>query len=1376
MADLTSTRRQDEIVIDENVVRHEEPQKDNQPRQVQKTTEEPCSSKYISNNDNVLDRSSINKSKKSSKNSRSTSKTERRKLEIEAERQIFEIEKKLILNKLALDKLTVNEDFEDIEESEITEVCNSVADDISFKVSTWLKSNPADETAIPDMERETGVGKIRELSQGYGARNEDTNLLSKFQTTDLSNDMENCIMRRHGMDRSLPNFDGNPADWLVFISEFNETSKLCHYSDSENLVRLRKCLKGEARESVKMLLISHLNVSEIIDTLENNYGRPQYIIKYMIEQVKSTPPIKDYKPESIVKFSNSVCNLVTAIKHLKNDVYLKNPLLLDEFVNFLTISLRRDWSLHAIRLKEPTLLDFSIWLKNLGKASGLLCTPNFKNDYCNPSKKSESVLLTDDRKKLIKDKCRCCGNIKHPLQKCQKFQEMNVDNRWLYVSKNKLCISCLKPNHHLNSCFLKKKCGTNNCQLKHTPLLHKDSEIGVEVNILQQNPETETIEPIQIHQQKYSQIILRTIPVEIEGPKGKKIIYALLDEGSTITLIDKDLATDIGLTGYTEPLCMQWTNNQHQTDNTSQKVSLKIKGTFSDAKSYILKDVRTIDNFILPSQSLDMKMVAEHWPYLKNLPINSFNDVRPKMLIGTDNYDLTMPRHYVENTRYDPKATLTKLGWVINGQIVRGKIETSFSFHVCERNLEDDMLHTLIQDTYKLHDDNLDSDIPLSRQDQYALTVMEITTRRISDRFETGLIWRNHNLVTPESKTVALNRLFCNERKMDKDLEFGKAYCEKIEDYLNKGYLKNVTNNDGNRDMSKLWYLPHFAVFNKPGKMQVVFDAAAKSHGISLNDMLFSGPDLLKPLIAILWTFRQYKIAFCGDIAEMFHQVQIREKDRAAQRILWRGYNRSEKPSVLEMQVMTFGATCSPSLAQYVKNKNASEFKTQFPEAYHAILNKHYVDDYLDSCDSESEAIKLIDNVILVHKKGGFLMRNWLSNSKNILLHLPEDMRSKNLKDFSSESTLPIEKILGVQWDPEKDEFKFKLNTGKISEKTLKLEEFPTKREVLKVVMSIFDPLGFLNNIIIKGRILLQNIWRENINWDEKISPNSFQRWKSWINELGTIKEITIPRCYSLNIPTASNIQLHSFSDASQQAYSAVVYLRISSQNGVEISFLSSKSKVCPLKEITIPRLELQASLLASKLVKRIKESLELRIDEEIYWTDSRIVLSWIQSDKNRLKQYVRNRVQKILESSNKTCWRWLPTKLNPADHATRDENPKHSEAKWLTGPAFLHQPFSQWPEGTLDANFDKSEMTKEMKMDKKEFVGAVTTIMKTLIPLPDCQRFSSWTKLVRTTAWVIRFLNHCRNKKTTTNKTLTVEECSNAELEWWRKIVFSIP
>ena len=245
-----------------------------------------------------------------------------------------------------------------------------------------------------------------------------------------------------------------------------------------------------------------------------------------------------------------------------------------------------------------------------------------------------------------------------------------------------------------------------------------------------------------------------------------------------------------------------------------------------------------------------------------------------------------------------------------------------------------------------------------SKEDQRAGEILNQTACRRGDHWETGLLWKSDNEVLPESKKVEEQRFRTLEKKMAKDPYFKRQYEKTIEEYCTKKYARILTAEEERLTTPRTWYLPHFAVTNpnKPGKIRLVWDAAAKSQGVSLNDKLLKGPDLYNSQTGILSIFRERPVAICGDMKEMFHQVLIREEDQGSQRFLGRGSQTGEMRT-LQMEVMIFGAVSPPYVAQEIKNRNAEEFKEAYPEASRAIKDRHYMDDHLDSMDTTEEAI-----------------------------------------------------------------------------------------------------------------------------------------------------------------------------------------------------------------------------------------------------------------------------------------------------------------------------------------------------------------------------------------------------------------------------------
>ncbi|CAG7822003.1 unnamed protein product, partial [Allacma fusca] len=233
--------------------------------------------------------------------------------------------------------------------------------------------------------------------------------------------------------------------------------------------------------------------------------------------------------------------------------------------------------------------------------------------------------------------------------------------------------------------------------------------------------------------------------------------------------------------------------------------------------------------------------------------------------------------------------------------------------------------------------------------------------------------------------------------------------------------------------------------------------------------------------------------------------------------------------------------------------------------------------------------------------------------------------------------------------------------------------------------MSIYDPLGLVVQFTIKGRILFQEAWLLKTGWDEPISEELFLKWKWWVGELVSITNVQVPRCYSSYLGETTSTQLHIMVDASSKAFSAVAYLRVETPDGIHVSLVLARARVAPLKPLTIPKLELQAAVMGSRLAQNIKKEIQVPINSTFLWSDSQTVISWIKSDTPSPRQFVSHRIGEILELTEVNDWRWIPSGENVADDATRC-NPEiqfSPESRWYTGPLFLQLPESHWPKET---------------------------------------------------------------------------------------------
>nr|XP_012153196.1 PREDICTED: uncharacterized protein LOC105664201 [Megachile rotundata] len=823
--------------------------------------------------------------------------------------------------------------------------------------------------------------------------------------------------------------------------------------------------------------------------------------------------------------------------------------------------------------------------------------------------------------------------------------------------------------------------------------------------------------------------------------------YALLDEGSTLTLVDTTVANRIGLTGRLASMKLRGVGGMMTVLANSKSVNFDIKGKHS-VDTYQIMGARTVRGLSLPAQTLRVDEMKKYH-HLNNLNIEGYSSVTPTILIGQDHWDLITSLEVREAGRQAPVASYTKLGWVIHGYASSSANNAVPSAalqleEVGERNydrIEDRNLSELVKHHFTIESLGVSERVRNNTLIVRADKILKETTRRVGGQWETGLLWKSDSIEFPNNKQYALSRLRSLERKMDKDPKFAERYCNEVQRFLDQGYASRVVSPKVNN--TRIWYLPHFGVINikKPEKLRVVFDAAAVYHGASLNDALLAGPDMFNSLLGSLLRFRQKRIAFTADIKEMFLQIKIRPEDRFAQHFLWRGMDRTIEPREYVMTSMIFGATSSPCSAQYVKNLNAQEFQSKYPEAAEAIIKYHYMDDYIDGADTVEEAIKLIEEVTEIHRNGGFDIRNWTCNNEVVMSKIPSEKRS-HIKVNLSFDEHPTERVLGIIWNPREDRLSFDVSLKRIPGEILTGERRPTKRQMLSVIMSVFDPYGFLSPFTIRSKILLQNCWRSAITWDEELKSAEYLEWRRWLQDLQLIEHLTIPRCYVQQDANVHETELHVFCDASEKAYAVVAYWRDVYENGkTAVTFILGKCRVAPLKPVSIPRLELQAAVLASRMARAVEQEHTRKVTKRVFWTDSCTVLSWLRSDYRTYKAYVSHRLGEIDDLTGQDEWQWVPSKENPADEATRNNGPLPSEkSRWIAGPDFLYkdEPFWHTPPATT-----ANECTQELR---SEFTGSSVEFER--LELPEIERFSSWFRLIRSTARLLVFKDCCLTKK----------------------------
>ena len=456
----------------------------------------------------------------------------------------------------------------------------------------------------------------------------------------------------------------------------------------------------------------------------------------------------------------------------------------------------------------------------------------------------------------------------------------------------------------------------------------------------------------------------------------------------------------------------------------------------------------------------------------------------------------------------------------------------------------------------------------------------------------------------------------------------------------------------------------------KPGKVRRVANASSVFQGQSLNSNLLKGPDLLSNLIGVILRFRENKLALSADIEQMFMQVKVAPEDRKFLRFLWNNDCRIE---TYEYTSHIFGATDSPCIASYALQKTARDNEEQFPDALKFVERNIYMDDLYVSTNLLEDAQKILQGMRKVLSKGGFNLTKWNSSS-------PEFLNSIEPKIWlHPDNALPqYQKVLGLPWNAALDCYVIE---SKLLQK-VQISGNVTQRVLLKLVASLFDPLGFIAPLTIRLRKVLQAAWNHGPKWDKLLLLDNIQDFSSLREEIPAFKDIAIPRNYFLD-KTISSIELHTFTDASEYALSAVSYMRIEySDRSISVKFLMGKARVAPIKRMTIPNLELQAAVYGAQLAQFIKEEQDIEYSDCVFWTDSTTVLYWLRTPEIRHRIFVANRIAKILYVSSAFDWMYVSSRANPADDGTRGYSVEQmtSKSRWISGPSFLTQKRSEWP------------------------------------------------------------------------------------------------
>ena len=899
--------------------------------------------------------------------------------------------------------------------------------------------------------------------------------------------------------------------------------------------------------------------------------------------------------------------------------------------------------------------------------------------------------------------CFVCSNGNsehhHLLYNCQTYQNMSLDSRYNAILNAGHCLNCLQQ-HAVENCTQACKCKyCHNTYLpKHTTSLHDffsqpRVNLGAAESTLHEpkvslgaatykannsihdadNPVNTSIKQVELSQLG---VFTRVSAVQIKNPRTEQVmlVYAQHDPGSQITLISSSLVQDLGLTLEGKSHLTLHTLSTSQTQHY-EKVKFDLTAIHSQ------ESFNSVNAIVIPpwgenTYNLPHNQELSSYAHFDGvttcvLPNRSSIDI----IIGLDNSLLMRVLEERVGQIGEPHAIKTPLGWIASGGKFQENAVDLTTKRVAVLSNHDEKDIKIIELKETIRDLAAENEIiQPSINDLKAQKMVEDNIKVVNDRYEIPVPLKEEVVNLENNYDLAAKRLNMLRKRMSRDALLADLVTTAIRELKQNNYIVAVHKDDEASGQHN--YLPYFLTTQV--KPRIVYDGSARWKGQCINELIHSGPDQLNMLSHVLSRFRLGRFALMSDLSKCFLQILLPKDQQDLFRILWYAQDDIISGQIEEFKFTrhVWGIICSPYIActaiRYVTEKNptgASYITLK------AIQDSMYMDDMLLSVNSLEEAKVIASEAIELFKSRGFQLVKWSSNkeAKPVLMSMDENQLASSIRaiDLTTNDPLPDFKAVGCIWEAEHDVLKLRFCLQELTNYT--------RRSMLSYISRQYDILGFSAPLLLKARLILQELATKGYTWDETVDTKYQKAWLKWQETLCLYKDIAIPRWYFANTqliqPAPDSVyELHAFSDSSNEAYGCVVYLRIITKGMSSASFVFGKSRVVlqNQKNWAIARKELTAALMSVELIKSACDALQLPNCKNYYWCDSQVVLHWIKNHDLRLPKFVARRIEIILRHSKNENWDYCLTGNNPADVATRPLTQKSSSDQlkfWLEGP-----------------------------------------------------------------------------------------------------------
>ncbi|XP_043480299.1 uncharacterized protein LOC122509997 [Leptopilina heterotoma] len=817
---------------------------------------------------------------------------------------------------------------------------------------------------------------------------------------------------------------------------------------------------------------------------------------------------------------------------------------------------------------------------------------------------------------------------------------------------------------------------------------------------ISQNSDREIVnnnQGVNMHLTDSSKVLLSTAIVNLVNDKGIRVnCRILLDSGSQPNTMTDNFAKILNLKRRRLRSAIEVLNSNevNSGDWVETTMESQVSNYAVNVSFLILPNITGV----LPSSPINKNQLKVP-SYIKLADPQFHQPATVDALIGAELFYEILGYNKIPLALPHTSLLSSKLGW-----IVIGKLGKNTKIQKISCNLIRDDLSVQLEKFWKIEEGEQRKFLSKEEKASEEHFVNNVT-RDNEGKYIVRLPFNENKNNLGNSYEIARKRFFMLERKLSKNPELKEKYTKFIKEYEQLNHMKQII-----ADKFEGYYLPHQAVLKMIDdiiKFRVVFDASCQTDtGTSLNDALMTGPTIQDNIIALMLRFRQHIIALSGDIEKMYRQFLIHSQDRKFQKILWR-YNEDEPIKTYELNTVTYGTSAAPFLAIRCLEELSKDEGHAFPIAAEVLKNDFYVDDCLTGADTIEEVKQIKEELIELTKKAGLHICKWRSNHQEIAQNSEDSEMLTSDVDQSS-------KTLGVMWNSRNDTLHFDVKPT--------LDQKPTTKRIMlsQIGKMLYDPLGLIALVTVIAKVKMQELWKTNNSWDDLIPTKLLLEFAPILTSIGGVE------------------QLGNRESGQESAFRRNSNPRCSNDGKHRTILLCAKSRVAPLKTVTLPRLELCAAVLLAKLITTVKNAIKFNVSAVHLWSDSTIVLNWIASSPHEFNTFIANRIAEIQTLTAPECWKHVISQDNPADFVSRGQMPAEfiSNKLWKNGPLWLESSEETWPGG----QFIQTELP-----ERKKNVVLTIKSAKTLMDL--WSQYSSLRKLIHVVAYCLRIAERARGK-----------------------------